>query len=244
MALPMLIAFTSLPGVVTMVFRGMPTVWRGRHRLLCCWLLLMQAVSPGRKTVEERARWTPAIITAWRFGRVLKAADWNVPLLVSGLAQALLTTWPPPANGLLSLFGDGRHADHRGPKHPVAQQGRNSKHHPWFFGLRFGLLLAAWDGSRIPGGFRLILPKRSAGYRRAHALFRAMVAEFVPPPWANLVIGGGCRLGFHGAYGYGQSPCQGRYGTPLGLWLCHRPDMENDRGQSAQKSRAPCAAQV
>jgi hypothetical protein len=28
----MLLAFTSLPGFVTLVFRGMPTVWRGRHR--------------------------------------------------------------------------------------------------------------------------------------------------------------------------------------------------------------------
>ena len=30
----MMIAFTSLPAFVTMVLRGMPNVWRGRHRLL------------------------------------------------------------------------------------------------------------------------------------------------------------------------------------------------------------------
>jgi hypothetical protein len=30
----MLIAFTYLPGFVTVVFRGMPTVWRGRHQLI------------------------------------------------------------------------------------------------------------------------------------------------------------------------------------------------------------------
>src|SRR5262245_3933620 len=70
----MLIAFTYLPGFVTIVFRGMPTVWRGRHRLIFCWLIFMQAVSPGQKTLEEMARWTPATITAWRFGRLLKAA--------------------------------------------------------------------------------------------------------------------------------------------------------------------------
>jgi len=69
MALPMLIAFTYLPGFVTMVFRGMPTVWRGRHRLIFCWLIFLQAVHPGRKTLEEMARWTPATITAWRFGQ-------------------------------------------------------------------------------------------------------------------------------------------------------------------------------
>ena len=141
----MLIAFTYLPGLVTLVFRGMPTVWRGRHRLLFCWLIFMQAVSPGRQTWEEMARWTPATIPAWRFGRVLKAAYGTVPLLVSWLAQALMATLPAPANGLLSLFGDGSHADKRGTKHPVAQQGRISQHQPWFFGLRFVLLLAAWD---------------------------------------------------------------------------------------------------
>ena len=44
----MMIAFTYLPGFVTLVLRGMPNVWRGRHRLLLCWLIFMQAVSPGR----------------------------------------------------------------------------------------------------------------------------------------------------------------------------------------------------
>src|SRR5256885_1885269 len=103
----MLVAFTYLPGFVTMVFRGMPTVWRGRHRLIFCWLIFMQAVHPGRKTLEEMARWTPATITAWRFGRLLKAAYWNVQLLVSWLAQDLVATLPAPANGILYLFGAG-----------------------------------------------------------------------------------------------------------------------------------------
>jgi hypothetical protein len=169
----------------------MPTVWRGRHRLIFCWLIFMQAVSPGRKTLEEMARWTPAAITAWRFGRVLKAAYWNVPLLVSWLAQDLVATLPAPANGLLYLFGDGSHADKRGTKNPVAQKGRISQHHPWFFGLRFVVLMAAWDGYRIPVGMRLILPKRHAGYRSENALFREMVEECVPPRWAKLVIVGG-----------------------------------------------------
>ena len=187
----MLIAFTSLPGFVTLVFRGMPTVWRGRHRLIFCWLIFMPAVFPGRKTLAERARWTPATITAWRFGRLRQAAYWHVHLLVSWWAQELVATLPAPANGLLSLFGDGRHADKRGTKKPVAQKGRNSQHHPWFFGLRFVLLMAAWDGYRLPGGFRLILPKCHAGYRSENALFREMVGEGEPPRWATLVIVGG-----------------------------------------------------
>ena len=187
----MMMAFTYLPGFVTMVFRGMPIVWRGRHRFLLCWLVFMQAIHPGRKTLEEMAQWTPAAITAWRFGRLLKAASWNVHLLVSWWGQDLLTTLPPPTNGILYLFGDGSHADKRGTKNPVAQKGRISKHHPWFFGLRFVLLMAAWDGYRIPMGFRLILPKRHTNYRSENALFREMVEELVPPRWAKLVIVGG-----------------------------------------------------
>jgi Transposase DDE domain len=191
MVLGMMIAFTYLPGFVTMVFRGMPNVWRGRHRLIFCWLVFMQAVHPGRKTLEEMARWTPATITAWRFGRLRKAAYWNMHLLVSWLAQDLLATLPPPTNGILYLFGDGSHADKRGTKNPVVQKGRISQHHPWFWGLRFVLLMAAWDGYRVPVSFRIILPKRHAAYRSENALFRDMVEEFVPPSWAKLVIVGG-----------------------------------------------------
>lgn len=187
----MLIAFTYLPGWVTIVLRGMPTVWRGRHRLIFCWLIFMQAVHPGRKTLEEMARWTPATVTAWRFGRLLKAAYWNVHLLVSWLAQDLLATLPAPTNGILYLFGDGSHADKRGTKNPVVQKGRISQHHPWFLGLRFVLLMAAWDGYRVPVSFRIILPKRHAAYRSENVLFREMVEAFVPPSWAKLVIVGG-----------------------------------------------------
>ena len=187
----MLLAFTYLPGFVTLVFRGMPTVWRGRHRLIFCWLVFMQAVHPGRHTLEEMARWTPAAITAWRFGRLLKATSWHVHLLVSWLAQDLMATLPPPTNRVLYLFGDGSHADKRGTKNPVAQKGRISQHHPWFFGLRFVLLMAAWDGYRVPVGVRLILPKCHAEYHSENALFREMVDAFVPPLWAKLVVIGG-----------------------------------------------------
>ena len=80
----------------------------------------------------------------------------------------------------LYLFGDGSHADKRGIKNPVAQKGRISQHQPWFFGLRFVLLMAAWDGYRVPVSFRIILPKRHAAYRSENALFRDMVEAFVP----------------------------------------------------------------
>jgi len=114
-----------------------------------------------------------------------------VPLLVRWLAQDLLATLPPPTNGVLYLCGDGSHADKRGTKNPMGQQGRISPYHPWFLGLRFVLVMAAWDGYRVPVGFRLIVPKRHDHSRSENVWCRARVSEFVPPRWAKLGIVGG-----------------------------------------------------
>ena len=76
-----MIAVTYLPLFVTLLFRGMPGMWKGRHRLLLGWLIVMQALFPGRKTLEELARWTPGSLTVWRFRRLLKAAYWAVHVL-------------------------------------------------------------------------------------------------------------------------------------------------------------------
>ena len=184
----MMILFTYLPAFVTAHFQGMPGVWKSHHRLTLCWLIFMQAVHPGRKTLQDMTRWTPGSIPAWRWSRLLKASYWNVHLIVSWMAHDLIATLPPPSNRILYLIGDGSQADKRGAKNPVAQKGRKSKHHPWFFGVRFVLLIAAWDGYRIPVGFRIILPKLLAGYQNENALFREMVGEFTPPSWAKLVI--------------------------------------------------------
>src|SRR2546428_13776414 len=58
-----MITVTYLPLLVTLLFRGMPGIWKSRHRLILCWLVCMQALYPGRKTLEELARWTPAQVT-------------------------------------------------------------------------------------------------------------------------------------------------------------------------------------
>jgi hypothetical protein len=69
-----MIAVTYVPLFVTILLRGMPGIWKSRPRLILCWLVFMQALYPGRKTLEELARWRPGSSTAWRLRRVLKAA--------------------------------------------------------------------------------------------------------------------------------------------------------------------------
>jgi len=183
-----MIAVTYLPLFVTILFRGMPGVWKHRHRLVLCWLIVMQALFPGRKTLEELARWTPSSITAWRFRRVLKAAYWNIHLLLEWWVQEAFNALPPPQDGTLHLVGDGSVKPKRGTQHPVAQKGRKSAHQPGFGGVRFALLIATWDSYRFPVAFRLIRPKTHPEYRTENALFREMVGRFVPPSWAKRVI--------------------------------------------------------
>jgi hypothetical protein len=150
--------------------------------------VFMQALFPGHKTLEELARWTPTQITAWRFRRMLKASYWNVHLLLEWWVQEALKTLPPPKDGDLHLVGDGSDKPKRGLQNPLAQKGRKSEHHPWFFGIRFARLMVNWDSYRLPAAFRLMRPKSHPKYQPENALFREMVGRFVPPPWAKRVI--------------------------------------------------------
>jgi Transposase DDE domain len=148
----------------------------------------MQALFPGRKTVEELARWTPGSITVWRLRRVRRAVYWDVHLLGDGWGQEALRTLPPPKDGTLYLVGDGSVKPKRGPRNPLTQTGRKSEPQPWFFGLRFVLLIVHWDVYRLPVALRLMRRKTHPEYRTDNAWFREMVRHFVPPAWATRII--------------------------------------------------------
>ena len=75
---------------------------------------------------------------------------------------------------------------------PSGRKGRISQHHPWFFGVRFVLLMAAWDGYRMPIGLSADFAQGChADYRSENVLFREMVSGLCPPKWAKLIIVGG-----------------------------------------------------
>jgi hypothetical protein len=155
---------------------------------MLCWLIVMQALFPGRKTLAEVVRWMPAEVTSWRLRRVLKATYWDVHRLVEWWAQTALNTLPPPEDGVITLPGDGSDKPKRGLQNPLAQKGRKSAHHPWFFGIRFVLLIVNWDVFRFPVAFRLIRPKSHPQIGRRMRCFRDMVERFTPPSWAKVVI--------------------------------------------------------
>ena len=78
-----MVTVTYSPLFVTILFRCMPGIWKACHRLILCWLVWMQALFPGRKTLEELACWPPAQVTARRFRRWLKASYWHIQMLVA-----------------------------------------------------------------------------------------------------------------------------------------------------------------
>jgi hypothetical protein len=73
-------------------------------------------------------------------------------------SERLACPCPRGADGALSLVGDGRHKPKRGRQNPFAHKGRSSAHPPWFFGMRFALLMVNWDVDRLPVACRLIGP--------------------------------------------------------------------------------------
>jgi hypothetical protein len=147
-----------LPVFVTALCRGLPGVWKSRHRLLLCWLIVMHARLPGRKTLADLARWTPAEGTSWRWRRLLQAASWDVHGLVAWWAQRALNTVPPPEDGVSPWTGDGSDKPQRGTTNPLTQTGRKSEPPPWCFGMRCARLMVRWDVVRFPVALRLRRP--------------------------------------------------------------------------------------
>jgi hypothetical protein len=181
-------SFTRLPPAIRILFQGMPGVWRHRHRLIFCWLIVMQIVTSGARTLSGLSRSAPRSITEWRFRRLLAAGYWSLKALLHWFAEETIKSLPAPENRVLYIITDGSKKDKRGPKNPAAQKGRMSEHHSWFFGIKFVVLMVAWEGYRIPVDFELVLPKSHPDYRKENELFRHMLSHFQPPGWAKTVI--------------------------------------------------------
>jgi hypothetical protein len=100
-----MVKLSYLPGFVKVLFKGMPGVWKHRHLLVLDWLVLLQAVVPGRKTIRELSRRSPAHITEWRLRRLLKASYWTVQHLIAWWAEEAMSAFPPPQDGCCIWWG-------------------------------------------------------------------------------------------------------------------------------------------
>jgi len=180
--------FTCLFPEIRVLFKGMPGSWRHRHHLVFCWLISMQIVTSGARTLTGLSRLAPRFITEWRFRRLLNAGYWQLKVLLRWFAEKTMKALPAPNNKVLYLIADGSKKDKRGQKNPAAQKGRLSEHQAWFFGIKFVVLMVAWEGYRLPVDFEIVRPKDHPDYQKENELFWLMLSHFQPPAWAKVVI--------------------------------------------------------
>jgi hypothetical protein len=180
--------FTYLPDFVRVLFKGMPSVFRYRHQLVFCWLVLMQMILTGPRTLKGLSQMAPSHIAEWHFRRLLAARYWSLHILLWWFAEGAIKSFPEPEDKVVYVAGDGSKKDKRGKKNPAAQKGKTSEVHAYFFGIKFVLLMVQWDVYRIPVDFRIVLPKEHPDYKTENELFREMLKGFKPPSWAKIVI--------------------------------------------------------
>ncbi len=74
--------------------------------------------------------------------------------------QKGVTVSTPAADGKLYLIGDTTHKPKRGRQHPLGLVTRQSASSPYTFGLNMVVLVASWNGFRIPIALAPVDPKR------------------------------------------------------------------------------------
>ena len=120
---------TFIPTFVRVLFRGMPGVFRHGHQLVFCWLVIMQMILSGPRTLKGLSQPAPSWITEWRFRRLLSAGYWSLRMLLWWFAEEAIKSFPIPENKVVYAISDGSQKDKRGKKNPVAQKGRKSEKH-------------------------------------------------------------------------------------------------------------------
>ena len=93
---------------------------------------------------------------------------------MEGMAQKVLRSLPPPADGKLDLIGDPTHKPKRGKQHPLGHVTRQRTSSPHFFGFGMVVVVASWSGFRIPIAMAPIDPERQGHqnivFRQLHDL--------------------------------------------------------------------------
>lgn len=95
---PPMLQFMCLPTQVSNWLQVLRPMFRHRHHLVFCWLLVCQAVYQEKATVKGLARLAPRHIAEWHLRRLLTTTSWNARLL-GWFADQVIATLPPPEDG-------------------------------------------------------------------------------------------------------------------------------------------------
>jgi|SRR5262245_29217715 len=92
---PPMLQFMCLLTQVSNWLQVLRPMFRHRHYLVFCWLLVCQAVYQEKATVKGLARLAPGHIAEWLLRRLLTTTSWNARLL-GRFADQVIATLPPP----------------------------------------------------------------------------------------------------------------------------------------------------
>jgi hypothetical protein len=157
-----------------------------RHFVIVSWLLVAIIRAPGAGTLKGRCPYVPPHLSYWALIRMLRSGTWEAQAVMHGMADQVVRSLPPAADGKLYLIGDTTHKPKRGKTHPVGHVTRQSKSSPHVFGCGMGVRVASWNGCRIPIQIATLDPDRKGPQ---HILFRQMLRDFEAPSWGREIVG-------------------------------------------------------
>jgi hypothetical protein len=179
---------TWLPKNVANWLQGLRPMFRHRHYLVFCWLLVCQAVYQEKATITGLARLAPRHIAEWHLRRLLTAAYWNTRILLWWLADQAIAALPRPDDGVCYLVVGSTLKGKTGQKQPLAKKGRLNEYAPYVFGLHIVVVMLPWGNYRIPVDFEIVRRTEHPHSRSENALFRRMLVRFRRPSWAQMVV--------------------------------------------------------
>lgn len=180
--------FTCLPRNVydfLYPFKPLFRCSQARHFVIFCWLLVAIIRDPGAGTLKGLCPYLPPHLSYWALIRMLRSGKWDAQAVMNGMADKVLRSLPPAADGKLYLIGDTTHKPKRGKKHPLGQVTRQSQSSPHVFGFGMVVLVASWNGFRIPIQMATIDPERRG---HQNILFRRMLRDFEAPSWVREIV--------------------------------------------------------
>ena len=180
--------FTCLPRTVYDFLYPLKPLFRcsqARHFVIFCWLLVAIIRDPGSGTLKGLCPYLPPHLSYWALIRMLRSGKWDAQAVMKGMADKVLRSLPPAADSKLYLIGDTTHKPKRGKQHPLGYVARQSKSSPHFFGFGMVVLVARWNGFRIPIQIATIDPERKG---HQNILFRQMLKDFEAPSWVREIV--------------------------------------------------------
>lgn len=136
-----MLQFTCLPKQVSKWLQVLRPMFRRRHHLVFCWLLVCQAIYQEQAAVKGLARLAPRRIAEWHLRRLLTAAYWNTHLLLWWFVDEGVALLTPPADGVCYPVADRTLNGNTGPQHPWAKKWRLNEHAPYVFELPMVLMM-------------------------------------------------------------------------------------------------------